>query len=153
MALESRGEMVRERVGVEPTGEPFNAIQLDPLNPLVNAGAILTRSLLGADPDPTPLQGYGAFAGRQLSIDDRVRRSESQTAFRNRAIGNLLREGAGRIDGDPDETVESYIEQCSVLVDCRDLAVMGATLAAGGRNPLTGRRVLHRRTRSATCSA
>jgi glutaminase len=140
MALESCGEMVRERVGVEPTGEPFNAIQLDPLNPLVNAGAILTRSLLGADPDPSPLQGYGAFAGRELSVDDRVRRSESGTAFRNRAIGNLLR-GAGRFDGEPDEIVESYIAQCSVLVDCRDLAVIAATLASGGRNPVTGRRV------------
>ena len=140
MALESRGEMVREQVGVEPTGEPFNGIDLDPLNPLVNAGAILTRSLLGVDPDPSPLQGYGAFAGRELSIDDRVRQSESETAYRNRAIANLLR-GAGRFDGDPDEIVESYIAQCSVLVDCRDLAVISATLAAGGRNPVTGRRV------------
>ena len=140
MALESRGEMVREQVGVEPTGEPFNGIDLDPLNPLVNAGAILTRSLLGADPDPSPLQGYGAFAGRELSIDDRVRQSESQTAYRNRAIAHLLR-GAGRFHGDPDEIVESYIAQCSVLVDCRDLAVISATLAAGGRNPVTGRRV------------
>ncbi len=140
MALESSGEMVRERVGVEPTGEAFNAIELDPLNPLVNAGAILTRSLLGADPDPSPLQGYSAFAGRELSIDDRVRRSESHTAHRNRAIAHLLR-GAGRFDADPDEIVESYIAQCSVLVDCRDLAVIAATLASGGRNPITGRRV------------
>src|ERR1700733_12782133 len=140
LALESSGEQVRERVGVEPTGEAFNAIDLDPLNPLVNAGAILTRSLLGVDPDPSPLQGYGAFAGRELSIDDRVRQSESHTAYRNRAIAHLLR-GAGRFDGDPDEIVESYIAQCSVLVDCRDLAVIAATLAAGGRNPVTGRRV------------
>jgi glutaminase len=145
MALESRGEMVREQVGVEPTGEPFNGIDLDPLNPLVNAGAILTRSLLGADPEQSPVQGYGAFAGRELSIDDRVRRSESETAYRNRAIAHLLR-GAGRFDGDPDEIVESYIEQCSVLVDCRDLAVISATLAAGGRNPVTGRRVASRDT-------
>ena len=140
MALEARGEMVREQVGVEPTGEPFNGIDLDPLNPLVNAGAILTRSLLGADPDPSPLQGFGAFAGRELSIDDRVRQSESETAYRNRAIAHLLR-GAERFDGDPDEIVESYIAQCSVLVDCRDLAVISATLAAGGRNPVTGQRV------------
>ena len=140
LALESSGERVREQVGVEPTGEPFNAIELDPLNPLVNAGAILTRSLLGTDPDPSPLQGYSAFAGRELSIDDRVRQSESRTAYRNRAIAHLLR-GAGRFDGDPDEIVESYIAQCSVLVDCRDLAVIAATLAAGGRNPVTGRRV------------
>jgi glutaminase len=140
MALESRGEIVRERVGVEPTGEAFNAIDLDPLNPLVNAGAILTRSLLGPDPDPSPLQAYGAFAGRELSIDDRVRRSESRTAHRNRAIAHLLR-GAERLDGDPDEVVESYIAQCSVLVDCRDLAVIAATLAGGGRNPVTGERV------------
>ncbi len=140
MALESRGEIVRERVGVEPTGEAFNAIELDPLNPLVNAGAILTRSLLGADPEPTTLQGYSAFAGRDLSIDDRVRQSESHTAYRNRAIAHLLR-GAGRYDGEPDEIVENYIAQCSVLVDCRDLAVIAATLAAGGRNPVTGRRV------------
>ena len=76
----------------------------------------------------------------ELSIDDRVRESESQTAYRNRAIGHLLR-GAGRFDGDPDEIVESYIAQCSVLVDCRDLAVISATLAAGGRNPVTGQQV------------
>jgi glutaminase len=141
LALESSGEMVRERVGVEPTGEPFNAIDLDPLNPLVNAGAILTRSLLGAEPDPSPLQGYSAFAGRELTIDDRVRQSESRTAYRNRAIAHLLR-GAERFDDDPDEIVESYIAQCSVLVDCRDLAVIAATLAAGGRNPVTGRVVV-----------
>jgi glutaminase len=65
MALESDGETVRERVGVEPTGEAFNAIDLDPLNPLVNAGAILTRSILGANPDPSVLEGYGAFAVSQ----------------------------------------------------------------------------------------
>ena len=141
MALESSGETVRERVGVEPTGEPFNAIDLDPLNPLVNAGAILTRSLLGSEPDPSPLQGYSAFAGRELAIDDRVRQSESRTAYRNRAIAHLLR-GAGRFDGDPDEIVEDYIAQCSVLVDCRDLAVIAATLAAGGRNPVTGQTVV-----------
>jgi glutaminase len=141
MALESRGETVRERVGVEPTGEAFNAIDLDPLNPLVNAGAILTRSLLGATPDLSPLQGYSAFAGRELSIDDRVRQSESRTAYRNRAIAHLLR-GAERFDGDPDEVVESYIEQCSVLVDCRDLAVIASTLAAGGRNPVSQERVV-----------
>jgi glutaminase len=141
MALESSGEMVRERVGVEPTGEPFNAIDLDPLNPLVNAGAILTRSLLGAEPDPSLLQGYSAFAGRELTIDDRVRQSESRTAYRNRAIAHLLR-GAERFDDDPDEIVESYIAQCSVLVDCRDLAVIAATLAAGGSNPVTGRVVV-----------
>jgi glutaminase len=145
MALEARGQMVREQVGVEPTGEPFNGIDLDPLNPLVNAGAILTRSLLGPDPDPSPLQGYGAFAGRELSIDDRVRQSESRTAYRNRAIAHLLR-GAGRFDGDPDEVVENYIAQCSVLVDCRDLAVIAATFAAGGRNPVTGQRVASRDT-------
>ncbi len=141
MALESSGETVRERVGVEPTGEPFNAIDLDPLNPLVNAGAILTRSLLGAEPAPSLLEGYSAFAGRELAIDDRVRQSESRTAYRNRAIAHLLR-GAGRFDGDPDEMVENYIAQCSVLVDCRDLAVIAATLAAGGRNPVTGQSVV-----------
>jgi len=140
LALESRGEMVRERVGVEPTGEAFNAIALDPLNPLVNAGAILTRSLLGPDPDGSLLRGYSAFAGRDLLIDDRIRESESRTAYRNRAISHLLR-GAGRFAGEPDEIVEDYIVQCSVLVDCRDLAVIAATLAAGGRNPVTGRRV------------
>ncbi len=141
MALEACGELVRERIGVEPTGEAFNAIDLDPLNPMVNAGAILTRSLLGADPDPSPLHGYGAFAGRELAIDDRVRESESQTSHRNRAIGHLLR-GAQRLEGDPDAVVESYIEQCSVLVDCRDLAVIAATLAGGGVNPITGDRVV-----------
>ncbi len=141
MALEAHGEVVRERIGVEPTGEAFNAIELEPLNPMVNAGAILARDLLGKSPAVAPLDAYGAFAGRALSIDDRVRESESATSDRNRAIAHLLR-GAGRLDGQADEVVERYIEQCSILVDCRDLAVIAATLAAGGMNPVTGARVV-----------
>jgi glutaminase len=86
------------------------------------------------------VDAYGLFAGRDLQVDERVRRSESQTSHRNRAIGQPLR-GAGRLDGEPDAVVESYIEQCSILVDCRDLAVIAATLAGGGRNPISGVRV------------
>ncbi len=90
MALEAHGESVRERIGVEPTGEAFNAIELDPLNPMVNAGAILARDLLGAEPDPSPLTAYGVFAGRELhnrraSAPLRVANQPSQPGDRSAA--------------------------------------------------------------------
>jgi glutaminase len=144
-------EEARSRLGVNATGMPFNsvmAIELDEdrkMNPLVNAGAIATTSLV---PGGTAhekweylLDGLSGFAGRDLAMDQEVYASESATNLRNQGIAHLM-ESYDRLWFDPDEATDVYTRQCSVLVTARDLAVMGATLADGGVNPLTGRRVL-----------
>jgi glutaminase len=150
LALERHGrEKVLERVGVEPSGDAFNAISVDatnrPFNPMVNAGAIVTTGLLdGRDANARfsqLLDGFAAFAGRRLTVDQRVLASERATGDRNRALAYLMR-SFGMVDGDVDETVDLYFRQCSLLVDCRDLAVMAATLANRGVNPVTGDRAL-----------
>lgn len=137
-------------VGVNNTGLAFNsvvAIELNdghPMNPMVNAGAIATTALLpgGADEKWEAIRsGLSRFAGRELEVDEEVYRSESETNHRNRAIATLL-QSYGRITADPDAVVDVYTRQCSLLVDARDLAVMGATLADGGVNPVTGERVV-----------
>ncbi len=152
LALEAVGEEeVRRHVDVEPSGEAFNSISLDPrtglpLNPMVNAGAIATASLIepiGFDhPIDRILHEYSSFAGRDLAIDDDVFRSENETGDRNRAIAYLLKNTGAIDNGDVEAVVETYFEQCSVLVDCRDLAVIAATLASSGVNPVNGERVL-----------
>lgn len=151
MALAHRGpKAVHARVGVEPSGEAFNSISLElgtgrPLNPMINAGAITISSMIRAnfgDPALEKMLGwFGAFSGRSLSVDDAVYRSESATGHRNRAIAHLLR-NFGMV-GDPVEAgLDLYFQQCSILVTCRDLALLGATLANRGTNPVTGQRAL-----------
>lgn len=151
LALETWGlKHVLSKVGVEPSGEAFNSISLDPktgrpLNPMINAGAIATTSMVpGANPDARwrkLLDLFDAFAGRTLSIDESVYRSERDTGHRNRAIAHLLR-NFDILTGNPEEPLDLYFRQCSISVTCRDLAVMAATLASGGVNPATGQRVL-----------
>lgn len=151
LAIELLGrDAVLRRVGVEPSGEPFNAISLEhgtgrPANPLINAGAIATTALIPgatlAERSARIIDSLSAFAGRELRVDEAVYASESATGDRNRALGHLLR-SYGVIDGSVSDVVESYFRQCSVLVTVRDLAVMAGTLAFGGRNPLTGQRVV-----------
>jgi len=151
LALADRGrEAVLRKVGAEPSGEPFNAISLEPgtgrpANPMVNAGAIATSALIHGDgvDDRTAriVDGLSAFAGRSLWVDEQVYASESETGDRNRALAHLLR-SHGIIDGPVDIAVETYFRQCSLLVTARDLAVMAATLAFGGVNPVTGDRVV-----------
>jgi len=151
LALEAIGEEeVRKHVDVEPSGEAFNSITLQPgtglpLNPMVNAGAIATTSLiepLGFDrPIDRILNEYSAFAGRDLAIDDSVFGSENDTGHRNRAIAYLLK-NADVVGHEVEDVVETYFRQCSTLVTCRDLAVMAATLASSGFNPVTRERVL-----------
>ncbi|MFD0981942.1 glutaminase A [Tropicimonas aquimaris] len=150
-AIETHGiEAVMRKVGVEPTGDPFNSIVLDnlnnrPFNPMVNAGAIAMAEMLAArTPDARQaelLEMFGKFAGRSLGIDETVYRSESETGHRNRAIAYMML-NSGMIDGPPEEILDIYFRQCSVRVTTRDLAVMASTLAAHGRNPVTGARVL-----------
>ena len=152
LALEDHGlEDVLSRVGVEPTGEAFNAIVLDeasnrPFNPMVNAGAIATADLIkGADyPERVGrlLDMFGRYTGREVFIDNKVFMSERLTGHRNRAIGHLMR-NFGMVGERFEESLELYFQQCSVLVDCHDLAVIGATLANGGVNPVTGVRAIN----------
>lgn len=139
-----------DRVGVEPSGDAFNSISLNPktgapLNPMINAGAIATASLVHGETTEAQweriVDSMSTFAGRKLHLDAEVYRSESETGFRNRAIAWMLK-NFGIIDGEPMASLENYFRQCSLLVDCRDLAFMAATLANGGVHPITGERAL-----------
>lgn len=144
-------DAVRDRVGVNNTGLPFNSVMAlelaggHPGNPMVNAGAIATTALV---PGATPVEqwenittGLSQFAGRRLELDDAVYHSEANANSRNKALARLL-ESYGRMDIDPLDAVDVYTRQCSLLVTAQDLAVMGATLADGGVNPRTGERVV-----------
>jgi glutaminase len=151
LALADAGlDEVIKWVGVEPSGDAFNAIRLEartgrPRNPMVNAGAILTTSLVfGAKPAEKLdriLAGLSNFAGRELSVDHDVYDSEASSADRNRAIAYLMR-SAGSLRADVEDTLGVYFQQCSILVDARDVAVMAATLANAGVNPITGAAVV-----------
>jgi glutaminase len=154
-ALDRLGdERVHQSIGVEPTGDAFNSLTLDPiagtpLNAMINAGAIAAVGLAG-QPDPTDamarlLGTFERFAGHALTVDERVYESERATGHRNRAMAHLLRSN-GVLEEDPDAVVERYFRQCSIAVDARDVAVMAATLAGGGRHPITGEQVASRRT-------
>ncbi len=144
-------ELAREKIGVNATGLPFNsvmAVELNQgrtMNPMVNAGAIATTSLA---PSQTAEEkwvfiqdGLSRFAGRPLARDEEVYRSEAATNLRNRGIAKLL-EGYGRMYFDALEATDVYTRQCSLNVTARDLAVMGAALADGRVNPVTGERII-----------
>ena len=144
-------DAVRAKVGVSPTGLPFNSVMAlelhngKPLSPLVNAGAIATASLVPGDSAEACwakiLDVQSRFAGRAILLSDEVKTSEQTTNFHNRAIGWLLY-SAGTCYSDPMRAVDVYTRQCSTLVTTIDLATMGATLAAGGVNPLSKKRVI-----------
>jgi glutaminase len=153
-ALEDHGvDHVLRKVGVEPTGEAFNSIVFDerrnrPFNPMVNAGAIATTAMIkGTGHDQRfarLLSKFSDLAGRSLDVDHAVYVSERTTGHRNRAIG-YLELNFGMIDEPVNEHLDLYFEQCSILVSARDLAVMAATLANNGINPLTGKRAVEKR--------
>ncbi|WP_123694691.1 glutaminase A [Allostella humosa] len=150
IALEMIGrKAILGRVGVEPSGDAFNAIIFDPktnraFNPMVNAGAITVAGILyeqvGEGAFPLILDRLSQAAGRPLAINEAVYRSEVETGHRNRAIGHLLR-NCGAIDGPVDAILDTYFRQCSIEVTATDLAHMGATLAHIGENPSTRRQV------------
>lgn len=153
LALADRGfERVLDKVGVEPSGEPFNEISLEdssgrPLNPMINAGAITTHSLVGTETmNPAErmervISGLSAFAGRSLDVDEAVYSSEIEHAHRNLAIANMLR-SHDILTENPTGVVEGYTRQCSLLVTVQDLAMMAATLANYGIQPVTGEQVV-----------
>lgn len=141
----------RERLGANATGHAFNSLagierNADGrTNPMVNAGAIATTSLVPGENEEAKWRfirnGLSRFAGRELSLNDEVYESATATNFRNRSIAWML-ESMGRIYCDPVEATELYTRQCSLNVSARDLAAMGATLAHGGFNPVTREQVV-----------
>ncbi len=150
--LDTEGEAL-DRVGIEPTGESFDAINLEsgtgrPPNPMVNAGALLTASLVdGGGPRERSARiarGLAAFAGRELDLDEDVAHNEHLLGDRNHALAHLMR-AEGTLAVSADDAVEVYARACATLVDAETLAVMGATLALGGVNPRTGDRVVPER--------
>jgi len=151
LAIEDQGrEAVLAKIGVEPTGDAFNSISLEPgtgrpLNPMINAGAIAAASLVAGhsveDRFYRVLSTFSLYAGRPLSVDRAVYESERDTGHRNRAIAHMLR-NFDIITEQPDGPLDIYFQQCSISVDCHALSMMAATLANGGVNPLTGERAV-----------
>ncbi len=144
-------EAVLRKIGVDATGQVFNSIiaieqhRGEEMNPFVNPGAIATTSLVegktGEEKWARILAIHEAFAGRKLSLDQEVYRSESETNERNQAIAKLMH-AYGRLYFDPAVATDIYTRQCSISVTAHDLAVMAATLANGGRNPVTREQVI-----------
>ncbi len=142
---------VRERIGVNATGLPFDSVMAVEIasdgltNPMVNAGAIATTSLAPGRTAELKWRflrdGLSRLAGRELEVDEEALASERATNGRNEAMARLL-EGHGRMYFDPDETTDVYTRQGALLVTASTLALMGATLADGGVNPITQRRVV-----------
>jgi len=152
LVLEQRGaEAVEKNIGVDATGQAFNSIVAveqykgAEMNPLVNPGAITATSMVkGANRDEiwrSILSFYSDFAGRPLSVNSEVYKSESDTNQRNQAIASLMY-AYGHIKKNPQQATDLYTEQCSVNANVRDLAIMAATLANAGTNPVTGKAVM-----------
>ena len=154
--IEEQGpEAIEKTIGVDATGMRFNSIVSvefsqkalggPEMNSLVNPGAIATTSMVKGDSRDAVWKSilgyYSDFAGRQLSVNQEVFKSEAETNQRNQAIGALMY-AYGYIKAKPDQATDIYTEQCSVNVNARDLATMAATLAAGGKNPVTGKQVM-----------
>ena len=154
LALEDCGrEHVNSKVSVEPTGEAFNSILLDeatnrPYNPMVNAGAIATTDLIkgktGTERLKRMLEMFKRYTGRDHDINVPVFLSEKATGYRNRAISYLML-NFGMVSDKIDDTLDLYFQQCSILVNATDLAMLSATLANGGINPVTKERAIDER--------
>jgi glutaminase len=154
--IEEQGpEAITQRIGVDATGMRFNSIVAvefaekelggPEINPLVNPGAITTTSMVrGKSRDEvwkSILDFHSAFAGRPLSVNEEVFKSEAETNQRNQAIGSLMY-AYGFIKEKPEQAVDVYTEQCAISVNAKDLATMAATLANAGKNPATGKQVM-----------
>jgi glutaminase len=150
--FQQAGEKVlADNVGVDATGQAFNSIVAieqykgKQMNPLVNAGAITTTSMIEGGSEgaiwTTIMNTLDDFAGRQLKVNDEVYQSEAATNQRNQAIAQLMF-AYGHIKDNPQRATDLYTKQCAVSVNARDLATMAATLANGGRNPVTAKQVI-----------
>jgi glutaminase len=155
LVLQQSGEQeIEDTVGVDATGQVFNSIVAveqfkgKEMNPLVNPGAIATTgNVKGANADAVwaaILGMHSDCAGRQLTVDQEVYKSESDTNQRNRAIGMLM-SAYGRFHSDAAQATDLYTRQCSIAVTAKDLGIMAATLANGGKNPVTGKQVIENR--------
>jgi len=153
--LQQSGEQsIENNIGVDATGQVFNSIVAieqykgKEMNPLVNPGAITTTSMIdGTTPDSvwhTIINTLDDFAGRLLTVNREVYKSESETNQRNQAIAMLMY-AYQRIKANPLQATDLYTRQCSVNVNARDLAMMAATLANAGRNPATNKQVIDAR--------
>jgi glutaminase len=143
---------VLKKINSEPSGDAFNSISLEPitgrpLNPMINAGAIATTSCVKGHNARHRIERIlatlSAYAGKEIFIDQRVYNSEKKTGHRNRAIAHMLR-NFDIIEKNLTSTLNLYFQQCSILVNCQDLAIMAATLANDGVNPITGIRAVNR---------
>jgi glutaminase len=140
-----------DNMGVDATGQVFNSIVAveqykgSEMNAMVNPGAITATSMVKGDSYEaiwnSILDYYSDFAGRKLTVLEDVYKSEAATNQRNQAIAMLMY-AYGHIEGDPLQATDIYTRQCSVGVNTKDLAVMAATLANGGRNPITGKQLV-----------
>jgi glutaminase len=150
--MEEQGtQAIFDNMGVDATGQVFNSIVAveqyrgAEMNAMVNPGAITATSMVkGANRDEIwnkILGYYSDFAGRQLSVNQEVYKSEADTNQRNQAIAMLMY-AYGHIKANPLQACDIYTEQCSVSVNAKDLAIMAATLANGGKNPVTGKQVM-----------
>lgn len=154
LALLDNGESkVFEKVGKEPTGDPFNSIvrletfnEKKPLNPMINAGAISVSSLIHGKDGNEKIQRILTFIkeithNQGITINESVYESELKTGNRNRSMAYFLKD-VGNIEGDVEDTLEVYFKQCSIMVTTRDLAYIGALLARNGRDIITNKQVL-----------
>jgi glutaminase len=152
LALQESGEQaVEDNIGVDATGQVFNSIVAIEQNkgfqqnPFVNPGAIATTGMVKGKTDAEKwnkiLAIHSAFAGRQLEVNGPVYKSEAETNQRNQAIAALM-SAYGHIQDDPKMVTDVYTRQCAINVSSHDLAVMAATLANGGKNPVTGKQVI-----------
>ena len=151
---ESGEDLIENSIGVDATGQVFNSITAveqfkgKEMNPFVNPGAIATTGMVkGSSADEVWRKILGIhsdFAGRQLDVDQVVYKSEADTNQRNRAIGQLM-SAYERFPGDPAQAVDLYTRQCAIAVNAKDLAIMAATLANGGKNPVTRKQVIDQR--------
>lgn len=153
-ALMDRGQdYVFQKVGMEPTGDAFNSIiKLEtiqpsrPLNPMINAGAIAIDSLISGKNSDDKFERLLDFFKKichndSLSFNKKVYESEKATGFRNRALANFMKD-SGVLEGDVEEVLDLYFRQCSIEIDCRDIAVLGGVLALDGISPFTGERIV-----------
>jgi glutaminase len=148
---ESGTQAIADNMGVDATGQVFNSIiaieqyQGKEMNAMVNPGAITATSMIKGDSAEavwkTIISTYNDFSGRELSVLEDVYESEAATNQRNQALAMLMY-AYGRIENDPLQATDIYTRQCSVGVNVKDLATMAATLANGGKNPVTGKTVV-----------
>ena len=154
LALEDNGrEATLSRVGVEPSGDPFNSLAFDeihrrPHNPMVNAGALVAADIVGGtDVDEKVgriLERLRIYAGNhELEVDEELLEAQLDDADRNLGISYYMR-SLGMLVGEVEDILRTYLSVCSVLVTTAELSEMGATLAHGGANPRTGERAMAR---------